>query len=369
MGLSTHMALFRRTPTAPLSPKKRLSRNNPTVFHAVLDKKRLASPDKKRHAPKHEHYESRLMRARSANLRASVPSVSTGELHEIDEEGSVDQETSSESDGVTRVTELRMRLRILMERDQVQWGAKEMKLALKSGGVDVPDSFTDKAELRTMIFILAEAAHAKWAREAEADLAAAKAAVGRPTWKHTLRARSLAVLGSRSSATTSYAMGTRGIEGDTDRGDDDDSDEEDSTELRESIHKLGEEGESDSSQRSAGGGQRPSSYRKGFRAKGASHTAAAAREQLQPAKPQQQRDVAAAAAVEDTQCSSPMSTDMMNRKVARQAGTGVVDTPQSAAADAEPDMFTKARHGFDELVGQWFGARSHVSPDQIRQIA
>jgi len=265
-----------------------------------------------------------------------------------------------------------------MERSEHTWGTKEMKLALRSGGVDVPEDLVDKEELRKLVHQLAEAAQAKWAEMAAAEVAAAKAAAARPLWRQAFRTRSLAALAARASATTS-------VDGGTDRIGEE-SDDEDSTELRDSIRLLSSEGPSTergedefaakvedvltarsegkdeegvSSERSTRAtAVQPLSYRKNFRAKGTAHSAAA------------QATVARSTAIapEEHLPLSPRKRAkprMLQRDLTTEAAHQPGAPQRSQAVDELPELIAKARHSFDDFVNQWFRPEN---PDRIRQI-
>mmetsp|Transcript_8482 Transcript_8482/g.17180 ORF Transcript_8482/g.17180 Transcript_8482/m.17180 type:complete len:368 (-) Transcript_8482:213-1316(-) len=76
-------------------------------------------------------------------------------------------------EAVSRQTELRMRLRLLAERDPSKWSVTEMRATLTVGGVSV-DGTSDKAALQGMTKALALAARARWEKE-EAEIEAAEA--------------------------------------------------------------------------------------------------------------------------------------------------------------------------------------------------
>lgn len=87
---------------------------------------------------------------------------------------------------VKRQTELRVRLRLLAERDPAKWSVFEMKAALAVGGVSLDldaraaalgGAANGKAELQKMTKALARAAHAQWEAEEAAEEAAAAAAM------------------------------------------------------------------------------------------------------------------------------------------------------------------------------------------------
>ena len=76
---------------------------------------------------------------------------------------------------VRRQKELRVRLRILFEREEVAWGIKEMKAVLVAGGMSL-DGTEAKAELQRLTKALARAAKAQWDAEEAAEAARAMAA-------------------------------------------------------------------------------------------------------------------------------------------------------------------------------------------------
>ena len=72
---------------------------------------------------------------------------------------------------VARQTELRMRLRLLAERDEEKWSVREMKAVLAAGGVHI-ERVDGRAELRGLTKALAVAAHKQWAREEAEEIQA-----------------------------------------------------------------------------------------------------------------------------------------------------------------------------------------------------
>eukprot|EP00325_Prymnesiales_sp_UTEX-LB-985_P007021 CAMPEP_0174710784 /NCGR_PEP_ID=MMETSP1094-20130205/12296_1 /TAXON_ID=156173 /ORGANISM="Chrysochromulina brevifilum, Strain UTEX LB 985" /LENGTH=291 /DNA_ID=CAMNT_0015909629 /DNA_START=177 /DNA_END=1053 /DNA_ORIENTATION=- len=117
-----------------------------------------------------------MTRARAANRSPRCLSFATSPDKEKKCELKVAYEDYSDDDSTPRVmTELRMRLRILAERDEAMWGAKEMKAALIAGGEDADSlvGIDDKKELIHRTQAMALGARRRWAEEAAAEAAAA----------------------------------------------------------------------------------------------------------------------------------------------------------------------------------------------------
>jgi len=119
---------------------------------------------------------------------------------EADEESSCDEPSTNgaNDDASPRVmTELRMRLGVLAERDAVMWGVKEMKLALMAGDVDAEElTGATRKELRDRTQALAVAARHQWAKQAAAEAEVAVEAANaraRPNFSQRFRALSRAV--------------------------------------------------------------------------------------------------------------------------------------------------------------------------------
>lgn len=108
-------------------------------------------------------YQSRLERARASNTVKRAITTATDESR-----------TKPSFDlGASRQTELSMRMRILGERDDSTWTAREMQAALNAGNLaNTSHKSRDKAELRQMTHALAAAARAQ-AQEAAAEAKAA----------------------------------------------------------------------------------------------------------------------------------------------------------------------------------------------------
>ena len=226
---------------------------------------RSASPGRliaERFEAQHQWYQSRLSRARSANI---ITRTSPAKKQEA--EAAPTAETSSPSAAIPRkVTELRCRLRVLAQKDEHSWSLSQMKAALILAGYSVNVNET-KASLRSRTKALAAAEGALAAAEAEAAeaaeleaAAAAAAAANKQNAARKFRSRSRALLRARNTPKRKGAGGTH--------RDEDSSDDE--------ITLSDDEEIIDSSR------SQPSSYRASFRQRGA--TFASARGQGTPMK-------------------------------------------------------------------------------------
>jgi len=102
-------------------------------------------------SPPHQHagYQARVARARRSNelsLQKEQAQASEDEM----------------LDGITRISELRTRLKILSERDPSNWGLKEMKGALAAAGVNVGGE-VGRAELVERTKAMADRVRRQWA--------------------------------------------------------------------------------------------------------------------------------------------------------------------------------------------------------------
>lgn len=204
----------------------------------------------------HQWYQSRISRARNANI---ITRASPAKNNTQPEAVAVSQPSPPAH---ARGTELRARLRVLGQKDDLSWSLAQMKAALLAGGYSV-SAYETKAQLRVRTKALAAAADARWAAEeeaaaVEAAAAAAAAAVvtaNKQTAARKFRSRSRALLRMRGTL-------DRKDLGATQRGDESSDDE---------ISLTDDEGDAIESSRS-----QHSSHRASFRQRGATYASARA---------------------------------------------------------------------------------------------
>ena len=156
-----------------------------------LRRRARRTSDESGNVPQHEdtRVKPRVEQSIPALSHASLPAVSTGFRYDV-----------RLLEGVSKVSELRVRLKVLSERSEAMWGIKEMKAALTVAGARL-DPTWNADELRMNTKAMANAVQARWAEEAELEALKARAEGIRYAAKEKFRSRGAMVRSSTDGET------------------------------------------------------------------------------------------------------------------------------------------------------------------------